>query len=71
MEKTGGFFMEVEGKSRVYLSGCRGIVAYTEDCIALRTGFGQVVLYGCGLEMGCMTTDGAVVSGPLQRIEFR
>lgn len=71
MERTKGFFMEVEGNNRVYLSGCRGIAAYTEDHVALRTGFGQVVLYGCELEMGCMTTEGAVVTGPLQRIEFR
>ncbi len=71
MERTGGFFMEVEGNNRVYLSGCRGITAYTEDHVALRTGFGEVVLYGCELEMGCMTADGAIVSGALQRIEFR
>ena len=71
MEKTGGFFMEVEGNNRVYLSGCRGISAYNEDHVALRTAFGEVVLYGCNLEMGCMTTDGALVTGPLQRIEFR
>ncbi len=63
--------MEVEGNDRVFLSGCRGIASYAEDHIALRTAFGQVVLYGYELEMGCMTTDGAMVTGPLQRIEFR
>lgn len=65
-----GFFMEVEGNRRVTLCGCRGIQRYTEDCVSLYTPFGAVMLYGQGLEMGCMTAEGAVVIGRLQRIEF-
>ena len=64
------FFMEVEGNRRVTLCGCRGIRRYTEECVALHTPFGVVSLYGQGLEMGCMTAEGAVVVGRLQRIEF-
>ena len=64
------FFMEVEGNRRVVLSGCRGIVTYAEECVALRTSFGLVTVYGQGLEMGCMTAEGATVFGRLQRIEF-
>ena len=66
----GGFFMEVEGDRRVVLCGCRGICGYTEECISLRTPFGMVSVYGQGLEMGCMTADGATVIGRIQRIEF-
>ncbi len=65
-----GLFMEVEGDRRVVLSGCRGILAYTEDRISLRTATGAVTVYGRQLEMGCMTADGATVTGHLQRIEF-
>lgn len=70
-EKTGGFFMEIEGRERVVLAGCRGIVAYGEDAVCLRTPFGTVTVYGQGLEMGCMTVDGATVAGSIARIEFQ
>ena len=65
-----GLLMEVEGNRRVILSGCKGILAYSEDCIRMRTPTGAVAVYGQQLEMGCMTVDGATVSGLLQRIEF-
>ncbi len=70
-EKTGGFFMEIEGRERVVLSGCRGIAAYAEDHVTLRTPFGAVTVYGQELEMGCMTVDGATVMGGIQRIELQ
>ena len=68
--RTGGFFMEVEGDRRVVLCGCRGICAYTEECVALRAPFGVVSVYGQGLEMGCMTAEGATITGRIQRIDF-
>lgn len=66
----GSFLMEAEGNRRVILSGCRGICGYTAECISLRTPFGAVAVYGSGLEMGCMTAEGATVIGRIQRIEF-
>ena len=68
--RVGDFFMEVEGNHSVVLSGCRGICTYTEECIALRTSFGMVAVYGQEMEMGCMTAEGATVIGKIQRIEF-
>ncbi|MBE6807505.1 MAG: hypothetical protein E7527_05840 [Ruminococcaceae bacterium] len=70
-EKTGGFFMEIEGRQRVIVSGCQGISTYTEECVGYRTPFGEVLIYGTGLEMGCMTPEGATVSGRIGRIEFQ
>lgn len=70
-ERTGGFFMEIEGRRRVTLSGCQGISTYTEACVGYETPFGQVLIYGDGLEMGCMTPEGATVSGRISRIEFQ
>lgn len=70
-ERIGGFFMEVEGRSRVTLSGCQGISTYTEECIGFRTPFGEVLVYGHSLEMGCMTPEGATVSGKIGRIDFQ
>lgn len=64
------FFAEIEGNRRVVLSGCRGISAYTEECVALRAPFGVVTLYGQNLTMGCMTAEGATVTGKIQRIEL-
>lgn len=64
------FFAEIEGNRRVVLCGCRGIVAYTEECVALRAPFGVVTLYGQDLVMGCMTAEGATVMGKVQRIEL-
>ena len=70
-KETGGFFMEVEGRERVVLVGCRGILDYGEDHVTLRTSFGSVTVYGQELEMGCMTVVGAPFSGTLQRIELQ
>ena len=70
-KEKGGFFMEVEGRERVVLAGCRGIDTYAEDHVTMRTPFGTVSVYGCGLELGCMTEDGVAVSGSLQRIELQ
>lgn len=64
------FLMEVEGNRRAVLTGCSGIVTYTEDKITLRTSFGTVSVYGQGLEMGCMTAEGATVTGRLSRLEL-
>lgn len=64
------FLMEVEGNRRAVLTGCRGIAAYSEDKVSLRTDFGEVTVYGQGLEMGCMTVDGTTITGRLLRIEL-
>lgn len=64
------FLMEVEGNKRAILTGCQGIVAYADDRVSLRTSFGVVTVYGQGLQMGCMTVDGATVTGKLLRIEL-
>ena len=67
----GSFFMELEGRERVVLTGCAGIDRYMEDQVTLRTSFGSVTIYGQHLEMGCMTIDGAVVCGKIHRIELQ
>lgn len=64
------FLMEVEGNERTILTGCQGILIYTEDCVSLRTAFGAVTVYGQGLQMGCMTPQGATVTGKILRIEL-
>lgn len=67
---TGATFMEIEGDSRVVITGCKRIHTYSEDCIRLCTAKGSVSFYGRDLEMGCLSADGATVCGSLQRIEF-
>lgn len=67
---TGATFMEIEGDSRLVITGCKGIHTYSEECIRLCTANGYVSFYGRDLEMGCLSADGATVSGHLQRIEF-
>ena len=69
-KESDSFFMELEGRERVVLVGCRGILDYSEDHVSLRTPFGEVTVYGHNLEMGCMTVDGATVIGLIQRIEL-
>lgn len=64
------FLMEVEGNERAILTGCQGILIYTEDRVSLRTAFGAVTVYGQGLQMGCMTPQGATVTGTILRIEL-
>lgn len=70
-KEKGGFFMEVEGRERLVLAGCRGIDTYAEDHVTMRTSFGTVSVYGQGLELGCMTEEGIAVIGSLQRIELQ
>lgn len=67
---TGAPFMEIEGDSRAVIVGCKGISAYSEDCVRLCTATGSIAFYGRDLEMGCLSADGATVTGRLQRIEF-
>ncbi len=62
--------LEIEGDRRVVIAGCQGILTYTDDCICLRTPEGQIAFFGQELEMGCLSVDGATVTGRLQRIEF-
>ncbi len=66
----GASFMEIEGNRRLVMAGCRGIREYTEDSICLATPGGCVTVYGQGLEMGCLSEDGATVTGCIQRIEL-
>ena len=67
---TNATFMEIEGDSRVVITGCKGIHTYSEECICLCTAKGTVSFYGRELEMSCLSADGATVSGCLRRIEF-
>ncbi len=67
---SGATFMEIHGNRRAVVTGCKGIHAYSEDCICLCTSRGTVSFYGCALELGCLSPDGATVTGCLQRIEF-
>ncbi len=62
--------VEIESNRRAVICGCQGILAYTEDGIALRTPEGQLTFYGRELELNCMSADGVVITGYLQRIEF-
>ncbi len=62
--------VELEGNRRAVVSGCRGILAYTEDCISLRVPEGMLTFYGQAMEVNCLTADGVTVVGLLQRIEF-
>ncbi len=67
---VGAAFIELEGNTRAVISGCKGICLYSEDCVSLRTAQGVVAFYGRNMEMGCLSVDGAIVTGCLQRIEF-
>ena len=70
-KSIGGLLMEVEDNRRVILSGCKGILTYSEECVRMRAARGgAVAIYGQRLEMGCMSADGAAVCGRIQRIEF-
>lgn len=75
MELPGGMLsntalLEIEGDRRAVVTGCQGILTYTEDCICLRTPEGRLAFFGRELEMSCLSTDGAIITGCLQRIEF-
>ena len=67
---TRATFMEIEGNSRVVITGCKGIHTYSEECVRLRTVQGLLTFYGRDMEMGCLSADGATIDGCLQRIEF-
>ncbi len=67
---SGGSFIELEDNRRLVITGCKGIRSYTDDCIAVATPGGVVTVYGQGMEMGCLSEDGATVTGCIQRIEL-
>ena len=62
--------VELEGDRRAIITGGRGILRYTEECISLRVPEGCITFYGSGLEMGCLSRDGITVTGRLTRVEW-
>ena len=62
--------LELDGNRRLVAVDCEGILDYGEDSIVLAAKKGRVSIFGMGLEMNCLTPEGLVVTGIIQRLEF-
>ncbi len=62
--------MELSGNRRLLIEGCRGIAAYEEGLICLRTDSGTIRFSGCDLRMHRLDPACAVITGRLLSIEF-
>ena len=62
--------IELCGDRRIILEGCRGIAAYEEDTIVLRTDSGTIRFRGRDLVITCFTCDEAVITGQILSLEF-
>jgi sporulation protein YqfC len=62
--------MTVTGDSTVHLEGSRGLVAYDDGLIAVKTGGGITKFYGAGLSLAAISGGELLIKGGLERIEF-
>ncbi|MGN0171998.1 MAG: YabP/YqfC family sporulation protein [Acutalibacteraceae bacterium] len=67
---SGEVRMEFSGNRQVIIEGCCGILQYEEELIRLHTRSGELRFCGSALKMGCLSEDGAVISGRILSMEF-
>lgn len=67
---TDSFRIEVRGTSDVIIEGCRGIVEYTQSCIALNLGKNIVRFTGAQLEISSFFESQAILKGTVISMDF-
>jgi len=65
-----GVHLEVTDDSQAVLEGCRGVLTYSPEFIRLSCGTRIVSFSGAGLELRCLSSTTAVVTGAIADIRF-
>lgn len=64
------FELEMRSESELYLSGCCGVLAYTDDNITMDFGKFSVCIYGHNLSMLSYVNGEMYIDGGIERLEF-
>lgn len=64
------FGLEMNTKKELYISGCKGILAYTDDKVALDVDEVEISVYGENISMLSYADGEMYISGNILRIEF-
>ncbi len=67
---TDTFHIEFTGGSDVTVEGCKGVVEYSEDVIALNLGKNVLRFRGANLEISVFSGEQAVIKGDIAIMEF-
>lgn len=67
---TDTFHIEFMGGSDVTVEGCKGVVEYSEDVIALNLGKNILRFRGASLEISVFSEEQAVIKGDIAIMEF-
>jgi len=62
--------LEVLDDGQAVLEGCKGILSYSEEFIRLGCGRRIVTFIGTGLELRCLSSSTAVVTGTILEIRY-
>ena len=62
--------VEIAGDGRVLIENHMGVTEYGKERISLKVKFGQICVWGKGLELLKITRDTAVISGKIHNVEF-
>lgn len=62
--------IELAGDRRVLIENHCGVTQYSTERIQVKVKFGQVCIYGQGLELSKMSKGQLIISGQLQGIEL-
>ena len=62
--------VELAGENRVLIERHGGVTEYSCERICVKVRYGQVCIYGCGLELTCMTKAQLVISGRIDSVQL-
>lgn len=62
--------LEVLDDGQAVLEGCKGVISYSEEFIRLGCGRRIVTFVGTGLELRCLSSSTAVVTGAILEIRY-
>ena len=62
--------LEVLDDGQAVLEGCKGVLSYSEEFIRLSCGRRIVSFIGTGLELRCLSSSTAVVTGTILEIRY-
>ena len=63
--------VELAGERRVLIERHQGMTEYSRERICVKVSYGMVCIYGCGLELSCMTREQLIISGRIDCVQLQ
>ena len=62
---------ELAGDQRILVEGHRGVTEYSPCRVTVKVGYGELSVYGCGLQLRQMSKVHLVICGRIDGVELR